>query len=103
MPLVIEINEECALRDIDEPQAYQGTDTQGNPIPVLNGKEIDLSELVRQLLNLHLPPRSLCKPDCAGLCPNCGQDLNEGTCDCEARKGDPRLAPLRALWPQSDE
>ena len=101
--LDIHVSEECILRDIDQPQAYQDTEVVGSPIPILNGNEIDLSELVRELLNLHLPARSLCKPDCAGLCPHCGQNLNEGTCQCADETVDARLAPLRGLWSDSDE
>ncbi len=101
--LEIEVNEECTLEDLDQPRAYQETQAEGNPIPILNGNEIDLSELVRELLNLHLPPRSLCKPDCAGLCPKCGQDLNEGSCECSSEAVDARLAPLQELWRQSED
>ncbi len=103
VPVDIEVSEECTLQDIDQPQAYQETEAGESRIPILNGNQIDLSELVRQLLNLHLPSRSLCKPDCAGLCPHCGQDLNEGSCSCPPEAADPRLAPLHELWSQPEE
>lgn len=44
---------------------------------------------------LALPMRLLCRPDCRGLCPHCGADLNEGSCGCEAEYIDPRLAALK--------
>jgi uncharacterized protein len=44
-----------------------------------------------------------CKPDCKGLCAQCGQNLNEGQCDCDAEPIDPRLAPLRALLEQMED
>jgi len=103
VPVDIEVGEECTLQDIDQPQAYQETEDAESRIPILNGNQIDLSELVRQLLNLHLPSRSLCQPDCAGLCPHCGQDLNEGSCSCPPEAADPRLAPLHELWSQPEE
>jgi uncharacterized protein len=93
----IAVSEECVLRDIDRPQAYTSGESGAVPFPILNGNEIDLSELVRQLLHLHLPLRSLCRPNCAGLCPHCGQDLNQGPCQCATDSSDPRLAPLAAL------
>jgi len=57
---------------------------------------LDLAEIVRQDLLLSLPPSPVCRPDCRGLCPQCGQDLNEASCDCHADITDPRWAVLKA-------
>lgn len=43
---------------------------------------IDLSEDLRESLLLEVPTRFLCSEQCEGLCPQCGQDLNVGKCDC---------------------
>lgn len=43
---------------------------------------INLAEAVRQYSILGLPMKPLCRPECAGLCPRCGQNLNEGPCSC---------------------
>ena len=99
--LEIDVERECSLRQIDDPEAYIEEDDQLPPIPIVNGDEIDLGELVRQLIIIHTPPRSLCRPDCKGLCPTCGADLNEGPCSCE-QEIDPRLAPLKALLHKDD-
>jgi uncharacterized protein len=56
---------------------------------------LDLAPLVREEAILAVPMGVLCRPDCAGLCPQCGQNLNEGTCDCQHNTIDPRLAILR--------
>ena len=95
VPLDVELEERVALEQIDEPQAYQEAGADAGPIPVLNGELVDLSELVRQWLVLHTPARSLCRPDCRGLCPQCGAELNQGPCGCPSAEGDPRLAALR--------
>jgi uncharacterized protein len=50
---------------------------------------------VRELALLDVPMRPLCRPDCQGLCMNCGQNLNEGDCGCEEEEIDPRLEALR--------
>ena len=42
--------------------------------------QIDLSEAIRQYGLVNLPLRALCQPDCAGLCPECGINLNVGSC-----------------------
>jgi uncharacterized protein len=57
----------------------------------------DLGPMVRELSLLALPMQVLCKPDCLGLCPECGQNLNHATCDCDRDKIDPRLAILKNL------
>lgn len=58
---------------------------------------IDLAPLVRQLSELEVPMQPFCKPDCKGLCINCGQNFNEGSCDCVDDDIDPRLAALKSL------
>src|SRR5262245_32078371 len=59
--------------------------------------EIDLNELLREQFYLALPMKPLCNDACKGLCPQCGTNLNTGTCDCAPAWEDPRLAPLREL------
>jgi uncharacterized protein len=58
---------------------------------------LDLTEAVRQYREVSLMMKPLCRPDCRGLCPICGADLNEGDCDCEGMPVDVRLAGLAAL------
>lgn len=58
---------------------------------------LDLTEALRQAIILARPMQSLCRPDCAGLCPNCGQDLNQGACDCAQAPVDPRWVALNDL------
>lgn len=43
---------------------------------------LDLTEDLREELLLELPGYPLCRPDCKGLCPQCGRNLNEGDCGC---------------------
>lgn len=62
---------------------------------------LDLAPLVRELLLLSVPMRALCRPDCRGLCPNCGQDWNEGPCNCEKDDINPRFAVLKDLLKKS--
>ena len=57
---------------------------------------IDLTDAVRQAAALVEPMAPLCRPDCRGLCPECGADLNVNPCRCEAPTDD-RWALLRKL------
>ena len=70
---------------------------------VYTGGQIDLDELVREQLLLTLPTRSLCRPECRGLCPTCGADLNAQACACERKEIDPRWAGLAALKKENDK
>ncbi len=71
--------------------------------PIDHNHLLDLREAIRQNLVLALPYKPLCSEDCAGLCPRCGKDLNEGPCDCVSDEGDDRFAALRALLGEEAE
>lgn len=58
---------------------------------------LDLTEVVRQDLIISLPMQPLCSPECQGLCPRCGANLNEGPHVCEVEEIDPRWAALAQL------
>ena len=58
---------------------------------------LDLTPVLRQDFLLSVPMHALCRPDCKGLCPQCGTNLNAGACDCAPGWEDPRLAPLKRL------
>ena len=60
---------------------------------------LDVGPQVEESLLLLLPTKVLCREDCAGLCPRCGADLNEGRCSCVGGEGDPRLEALRFFSP----
>lgn len=58
---------------------------------------IDVDELVREQVLLALPLRALCVEDCKGLCPVCGANRNETTCECETKEIDPRWSGLKDI------
>jgi len=58
---------------------------------------LDLTEVIRQSIVLALPMHPVCRPECLGLCDHCGQNLNEGPCDCKESMVDPRLEILKKL------
>ncbi|HZT99667.1 MAG TPA: DUF177 domain-containing protein [Ktedonobacteraceae bacterium] len=77
----------------------------GMPLPAIDEDEVfpidshhllDLTEALRQHVLLDLPMATLCKEDCAGLCAQCGHDLNLGPCDCKPEV-DARLGILKTL------
>lgn len=81
---------------------------KGAPSPVAKAEEedgfiigedhiLDLSEALRQNMIIGLPVKPVCKPECAGLCQKCGQNLNIGQCGCSVEQIDPRWSPLKKL------
>ncbi|MCU1368363.1 MAG: hypothetical protein JWN39_4002 [Ilumatobacteraceae bacterium] len=73
--------DEDARSEVDE--LYQVVVTNPDAFEIV-GDQLDLSPMVRELSLLDAPEAPLCRPDCQGLCPVCGIDLNEATCTCEA-------------------
>ncbi len=58
---------------------------------------LDLTEAIRQYVLLAIPMKPLCAEDCAGLCPTCGCNLNQGPCNCLPKPADPRWSELSKL------
>ena len=58
---------------------------------------VDLTENIREDIILELPQRALCQDECRGLCPHCGQNLNESACQCDKSHGDMRWHALDQL------
>lgn len=81
---------QCArcLKTAKQPFAEEFLETYSNKLEI-----IDIMYLVRQTLALTEEIRFLCKPDCKGLCPQCGQDLNVAPCDCKPEN----LSPFAEL------
>ena len=60
---------------------------------------LELSLWARDAIAFALPDQILCRPDCAGICPECGRDLNAEPHEHDQAPGDPRWAALEALRP----
>ena len=59
--------------------------------------QIDLAPLVRDYALTEVPINPVCKPDCKGLCPTCGQDLNKKDCGHRPEENDSPFASLKDL------
>lgn len=87
---------------IDELYYYPPHITPPGEISVGEDGLIDLAPLVRELSLLSLPIKVLCRPDCLGLCQQCGANLNEGDCGC-VEELDSRLAILESLLKNKEQ
>lgn len=61
------------------------------------GAGLELEEVLREQVLLALPMRRVCREDCQGLCPTCGENWNDRECDCEQEIPDPRWTALKDL------
>ncbi len=63
---------------------------------------LDTREVLRQYAVATIIDAGLCRPDCRGICPICGADLNHESCNCHLAQVDPRLAALAGLLDSTD-
>ncbi|OGL44650.1 MAG: hypothetical protein A2W05_06660 [Candidatus Schekmanbacteria bacterium RBG_16_38_10] len=63
----------------------------------LRGSVIDLFDVIREQIFLAVPIKPVCKPECLGLCHQCGSNLNIEKCNCSDEKIDPRFSVLTGL------
>jgi uncharacterized protein len=61
------------------------------------GDGILLEDVLREQVLLALPLKVTCRPDCKGLCPQCGKNLNQEQCSCANEVEDPRWAALKEV------
>ena len=66
-------------------------------IGFFQGDGLMLEDALREQILLALPMKSICRPDCAGLCLQCGKNLNLAKCGCTPAPSDPRWTPLAGL------
>ena len=85
--LLVDIASGLALPPPDEPDSFTIDDHH----------VLDLMEAIRQYALLVIPMKMLCRPDCAGLCPDCGHNLSQGPCGCPPEEINPQWAALIEL------
>jgi DUF177 domain-containing protein len=79
---------------------YQATNPDGVDelrTPYVDEDKLDLAAWARDAVALALPDKILCRPDCAGLCPDCGKNLNDEPHTHEDVPTDSRWAALESL------
>ena len=82
----------------EQTEADEGAEVREEDLDTFafDGERVDLEPVLREQFVLAVPFAPLCQDACKGLCPQCGIDLNTGTCACE-KPLDPRLAALKGL------
>lgn len=93
-PLFAEIEEEFLPAGSPEVAAEQQHPWSDLNVYDEEDNFIDISEILRQNALAAQPIQPLCKEDCCGLCPICGENRNRRTCDCKDESVDPRWQGL---------
>jgi uncharacterized protein len=83
--------------DATEYQDASPGDADELATPYFVDGRLDLTQWARDAVGLELPDKILCRPDCAGLCPECGRSLNDEPHEHDAAEPDPRWAKLAEL------
>lgn len=97
VPLSFEFTEE-----VISPDAADWTEDEEKQ-DFLQGYELDIEALVNSEILVNMPVKVLCKPDCKGICKQCGHDLNEGDCGCDTFVPDPRMAAIKDIFNANKE
>ena len=98
VPVAIHIEREAELSDgVLVPDPDEETDT------FLQGEQLDVDRLIDDEILVNWPTKVLCREDCKGICPKCGQNLNQRDCGCDRQVLDPRMAKFQDVFKEYKE
>ncbi len=90
--------EEIFAQQVDEQTGARLDETRDiETFTIATNHTIDITEAVRQYTEMAAAMQPLCRPDCPGICPDCGTDLTMGSCTCSRSPIDSRWGALAAL------
>ena len=89
---IVNLSEGMILMDSDEEE-----DT------FLKEHQLDVDRLIYDEILVHWPTKVLCRDDCKGICPVCGQNLNQRDCGCDRQVLDPRMAKFQDVFKEFKE
>ena len=84
-------------QDVDADSGERSISEEETEIGYYDRDGLVLEDVVREQVLLSLPNRTLCGPECKGLCPHCGQNRNSAACGCDQAPADPRWNALAGL------
>jgi uncharacterized protein len=79
----------------DFTDAGESKDSEGY---TYSGNYLFLDKVLVDNIILNLPMKQLCRADCKGICPKCGIDLNEKTCECKDEIINPKMSILKDFF-----
>lgn len=100
VPVTLELNFD---RMVVSPGTNAEDEETEDNLGVMDGYHLDTEALVYDEIIVNWPVKILCKEDCKGVCPVCGQNLNERECGCDTFVPDPRMAAIKDIFNASKE
>lgn len=92
-PIHFSIDREIDLRDSESDEIEEQEEQD-----YIDGYNLDVDKLVYGEVLLQIPSKTLCSPDCKGLCPKCGTNLNIKECGCDRESLDPRMSVIKDIF-----
>lgn len=93
-----EVHSPDAVRD-----QYDEADAEDDDQSFMEGYQLNVEDLLNNEIMINWPRKVLCKPDCKGICMQCGKDLNTGDCECDTFVPDPRMAVIKDIFNANKE
>lgn len=78
-------------------------DEEADELSLTQESQLDVETFVHNEILVNWPAKILCREDCKGICPVCGQDLNQGSCGCDTFVPDPRMAVIQDIFNKKKE
>ena len=97
VPLEVSFEQELISPDRDS------QDKEQDEQEFMLGYELDAEAFMNSEILINMPVKVLCKPDCKGICKQCGHNLNEGECGCDTFVPDPRMAAIKDIFNANKE
>lgn len=97
VPLEVNFEQEIISPD------HAGQEEEPGGQDFMLGYEFDAEAFVNGEILINMPVKVLCKPDCRGICKQCGHNLNEGECGCDTFVPDPRMAAIKDIFNANKE
>lgn len=94
----VELTFPIIVDHIFDPKTESDDTTDAQEYSFMDGCMLDVDKLVSDEIVVALPTKVLCKEDCKGLCSVCGTNLNHGSCNCDRRVLDPRMAAIQDIF-----
>jgi len=102
LPVDVEVEEEFRIEKIGDSVQVLPLDDADVETELIKDNILDIQEVIRQDLLLEVPIKPLCRPDCGGLCPTCGENLNLRKCACPPAEPESPLKVLGELLEEQD-
>lgn len=89
-------------RTVTSPDGELSEDSDDD-LSFMEGYQLNVETFVYNEILVNWPMKILCRPECKGVCPVCGRNLNEGECGCDTFVPDPRMAVMQDIFNANKE